>query len=66
MKILTNSMKELIDVLDHFKIERNTAAWEGVPFPYQLELKQIVGIPVEDEREYTFQEFEEKYLNQKI
>lgn len=66
MKILTNDMKELITVLDHFKIERNTDAWEGVPFPHQLELKQIVGLPVEDEREYSFEEFEERYLNQKI
>ena len=65
MIIHTENIGQVKAVCDHFSIPINTAELE-LSFPWAFPLKTVRGgEPLNDDNEYTFGQFEEKYLNEK-
>lgn len=61
MIIHCNDIGEVKAVCDHFSIPINTAELE-LPFPYAFHLLTVNSEPLNDDNEYTFEEFKKKYL----
>ena len=64
MIIHTENIGQVKAVCDHFSIPINTAELE-LSFPYAFHLLTVNSEPLNDDNEYTFGQFEEKYLNEK-
>lgn len=61
MKITCDNVGEVKAVCDHFSIPINTAELE-LSFPYAFHLLTVNSEPLNDDNEYTFEEFKKKYL----
>lgn len=61
MKIHTDNLEQVLSICSHFNILVKVSEIEEISFPYQFELKTVNGEPLNDDNEYTFDQFKEKY-----
>lgn len=62
MKITCQNLTEVIAVCSHFNILVKVSEIEEIKFPYSFPLETVGGEPLNDDNEYTFDQFKEKYI----
>ena len=61
MKIHTDNLEQVLSICSHFNILVKVAEIEEIKFPYAFHLETAGCEPLNDDTEYSFQEFKEKY-----
>lgn len=61
MIIHTENLDQVLAICSHFNILVKVSEIEEIKFPWVFPLETVNGEPLNDDNEYTFQEFKEKY-----
>ena len=61
MKIHTDNLEQVLSICSHFNILVKASEIEGLSFPWDFRLETVNDEPLNDDNEYTFEEFKEKY-----
>ena len=61
MKIHTDNLDQVLAICSHFNILVKVSEIEEIRFPYDFPLETVGGEPLNDDNEYTFDQFKEKY-----